>query len=372
VFGYIVTHRIFPLPLCTYLLPLCPLLCPLHRPFHLRRLVATLCFTSLRVTLTSPPAMFRKSKGASSPPPAPTTPAMPSSIARLQQLKVGVLGGGQLGRMMAQAASRLGVSLTVLDPTGLASPAGQVSGRAVTGSFSDAAAITTLASQVDVLTVEIEHVDADALQAVADAGHVVVHPAPATLKLIQDKLLQKQHLGTVANVALGDFLPIGDLAALLAAGEAWGYPLMLKARKGAYDGRGNAVVSSAQAAAAALASLGGGQSVQLYAERWCPFVRELALMVARSANGQVVAYPVVETVQRENQCHAVIAPARISSTVSAKASAVAEAAIRCLSLTHPFPPYVTAPFPLYITDIFCRSIGDQIARGRGHLWRRAV
>ena len=251
-------------------------------------------------------------------------------------------------------------------------PAGQVSGRAVTGSFSDAAAITTLASQVDVLTVEIEHVDADALQAVADAGHVVVHPAPATLKLIQDKLLQKQHLGTVANVALGDFLPIGDLAALLAAGEAWGYPLMLKARKGAYDGRGNAVVSSAQAAAAALASLGGGQSVQLYAERWCPFVRELALMVARSANGQVVAYPVVETVQRENQCHAVIAPARISSTVSAKASAVAEAAIRCLSLTHPFPPYVTAPFPLYITDIFCRSIGDQIARGRGHLWRRAV
>ena len=106
------------------------------------------------------------------------------------QERVGVLGGGQLGRMMAQAASRLGVSLTVLDPGGLASPAGMVSGQAITGSFTDAAKVRELAERCDVLTVEIEHVGVDTLAKLESEG-VNVQPSSRVVGIIQDKLTQK-------------------------------------------------------------------------------------------------------------------------------------------------------------------------------------
>jgi phosphoribosylaminoimidazole carboxylase len=214
--------------------------------------------------------------------------------------RVGVLGGGQLGRMMAQAASRLGVSLTVLDPGGLTSPAGMVSGQAIAGSFTDPAKVRELAARCDVLTVEIEHVDAAVLAEIEAEGKVRVHPAPSTITVLQDKLQQKRHLQKVEGVRLGEFCDVPDAAALLAAGEAWGYPIMLKARTLAYDGRGNLPVRrrpdaqritwhaapaaaepasshllgreqvrDAKAAAAAFDELSRGGAVALYAEKWC-------------------------------------------------------------------------------------------------------
>ena len=252
-------------------------------------------------------------------------------IGKMHTSRVGVLGGGQLGQMMALAAHRLGVPLTVLDPAGIESPAGRVSGRAITGSFTDAGKIAELAAQVDVITVEIEHVDAVALAQVAESTGVQIHPAPATIALIQDKLLQKQHLKRVsdekATIPLGDFCEIPDTQAILAAAAHWGYPLMLKARKGAYDGRGNAVVASAAEAASAFAELSRDGLVQLYAERWCPFDKELAVMVVRDANGGTAAYPTVETVQRDSMCHTVLAPAQVSAATLAEAMRVASAAI---------------------------------------------
>ena len=107
-------------------------------------------------------------------------------------LRLGILGGGQLGRMLALAAAPLNVRCIALDPLGAASPAGQVCPGSLTGSFTDPAAIRELASLVDVLTVEIEHVDTDALAAAGEAAGVPVHPSPATVRLIQDKLLQKE------------------------------------------------------------------------------------------------------------------------------------------------------------------------------------
>ena len=126
--------------------------------------------------------------------------------------RVGVLGGGQLGRMMAEAAARLGVKITALDPLGVASPTGAVCGSAVTGAFTDPAKIKELAAQVDVITVEIEHVDAAGLAAIEKEG-AIVHPSPATIALIQDKLLQKQHLSKVAGVTLGEYCDVPDVAA---------------------------------------------------------------------------------------------------------------------------------------------------------------
>jgi phosphoribosylaminoimidazole carboxylase len=257
----------------------------------------------------------------------------------MHSARVGVLGGGQLGRMMAEAAHRLGVQLIVLDPAGIESPAGQVSGRAIKGSFTDPSKIAELAAVVDVITVEIEHVDAAALAEVAAKTKVQVHPAAETLTLIQDKFLQKQHLRQISGanaVPMGDFCEVSSVAALREAGARWGYPLMLKARKLAYDGRGNAVVSIAEDAEAVFAELSQEGRAQLYVERWCPFAKELAVMVVRDAAGGTQvrsvfspnpagthsaghatsempqAYPVVETIQHESMCHSLVAPAQAS------------------------------------------------------------
>ena len=212
-------------------------------------------------------------------------------------MRVGVLGGGQLGRMMAQAASRLGCQMTVLDPAGLESPAGRVCGKAVVGAFKDPAKVRELAGQVDVITVEIEHVDTTALTALEKEG-ASVHPSSATIALIQDKYAQKQHLSKVSGVPLGEFIEIPSAKALLAAGEKWGYPLMLKTKRDAYDGRGNLPIHSKEEAAKGYASLSRNGAAGVYAEKWCPFTKELAVMVARSKNGEVKSYPTVETIQK--------------------------------------------------------------------------
>ena len=261
-----------------------------------------------------------------------TKPPSASTPRPLPERRVGCLGGGQLGRMMAQAASRLGVQMTVLDPGGLASPAGAVCGKAVTGAFTDAAKVRELSSGVDVVTVEIEHVDAAALAALEAEG-VSVHPSSATIALIQDKFAQKQYLSRLGAkaVPLGEFCDIPDVASLRAAGERWGFPLMLKAKRLAYDGRGNLPVQSASEVESAFTSLSNGSKAELYAEKWCPFSKELAVIVARSAGGQTASYPVVETVQRDSICHSLIAPAQISESSLASASSIASAAVASLS-----------------------------------------
>ena len=258
---------------------------------------------------------------------------MPTSPPKkpIPELHVGCLGGGQLGRMMAQAASRLGCQMTVLDPGGLDSPAGKVCGKAIAGPFKDAAKIQELAKVVDVVTVEIEHVDTTGLAAIEKQG-VPVHPSSATIALIQDKYAQKQHLSKVDGVPLGEFCDVPDVAALLAAGERWGFPLMLKTKRDAYDGRGNLPVMTKDEAAAGFASLSNGGKAALYAERWQPFTKELAVMVARSASGETRSYPVVETVQKDSICHTVVAPAHGVPTASMEsAMAIASAAVASLS-----------------------------------------
>merc|ERR1719305_360388 len=125
-------------------------------------------------------------------------PATRGTPAPLPTRHVGCIGGGQLGRMMAQAASRLGVQMTVLDAGGVDSPAGQVCGRAVKGALTDAAKIRELAAGVDVVTVEIEHINAAVLKELENEG-VAVHPSAGTLSLIQDKFAQKQHMAKLGD-----------------------------------------------------------------------------------------------------------------------------------------------------------------------------
>lgn len=258
---------------------------------------------------------------------------------------MGVLGAGQLGRMFVEAASRLNVEVHLLD-VGLEAPAKQIlaSSNHIDGAFNDADKIRQLASSVDVLTVEIEHVNASALQDVLDGGLVKeVHPTPSTIKLIQDKYNQKKFL-VAGGVPVADFLAVGpenelgdsssvkklQTQGVLDAGKNFGYPLMVKSRTQAYDGKGNYVVKTEKEAGDAVESLGAG-SRGLYAERWTPFEKEVAVMVVRSSSGEVRAYPTVETYHKDSICHSVFAPLRHgSSDVATKAQEIAKQAVAML------------------------------------------
>lgn len=246
----------------------------------------------------------------------------------LTRTTLGVLGGGQLGRMMAWAAHRLGVRLVALDTPGRESPAGEAAHDAIAGSFRDPESIRKLAKVCDKLTVEIEHIDTKTLEELAQEG-MDVQPEPKTLKLIQDKYNQKVHLAK-HNIPLPEFVSVESIDDIKKCGENWEYPLMLKSRLNAYDGKGNAVIKTENDIAKATEKLGGVKPNALYVERWCPFVKELAVMVARGKDGEIVAHPVVETVQTDNVCHVVVAPARVSKHVLNSASEIAQKAISVL------------------------------------------
>src|SRR5258708_17920657 len=237
---------------------------------------------------------------------------------------IGIRGGGQLGRMLAQAAQRLGMRVAVLDPDPEA-PAGQIAQRHVVGSFRDPDRIKELAQGCDVVSIEIEHVDVEALAALEAVG-INVQPAASTVRLIQDKFAQKQYLAE-RHIQVPAFREISGAESALQIGTAFGYPYVIKARRLAYDGRGNYVIRSPDDIPLALAALG---TTELYAEQWVPFDKEFAVMVARGADGQLAVYPVVETIQVDNICHTVIAPAQIASASARTASEIARAAVSSL------------------------------------------
>ncbi|KAJ9092146.1 phosphoribosylaminoimidazole carboxylase ade2 [Naganishia cerealis] len=238
---------------------------------------------------------------------------------------IGILGGGQLGRMIVEAASRLNIKTVVLDAPN--SPAKQINaGEHVDGSFNNVDDIARLAKKCDVLTVEIEHVDADALELVRKSMNVEIYPLPETIKLIKDKYLQKEHLIS-HGIKVADLVAVSENSesALAEIGAKFGYPFMLKSRTDAYDGRGNFVVKSPEFHAEALEFL---SNRPLYAEKWCRFAKELAVMVVRTIDGEVHAYPTVETVHKDNICHVVYAPARVLDTVRSHAQILANSAVK--------------------------------------------
>ncbi|CAG8532986.1 18377_t:CDS:2 [Dentiscutata erythropus] len=242
---------------------------------------------------------------------------------------IGVLGGGQLGRMLVEAASRLNIKVIILD-TPPNAPAKQIQATQthIHGDFKDPYKIRELSKTTDVLTVEIEHVNTEILETLMNENTVVVHPSPSTIKLIQDKYTQKIHLSK-NKIPVVDFIEIPTKDDLSIAIEKFGYPLMLKSKTLAYDGRGNYLLRSEDEISNALESLGNFK-IPLYAERWTSFTKELAVMVVRRANGEIKSYPVVETVQKENICHLVIAPAQINGVISEKAKDIAEKAVLTL------------------------------------------
>jgi 5-(carboxyamino)imidazole ribonucleotide synthase len=229
---------------------------------------------------------------------------------------LGVVGGGQLGRMMGEAAGPLGVELVVSDPTPDC-PAAPVVREQIVGDFDDYDAIRELAERVDVLTFEIELADPDEMQRVSEETDTPVHPDPDTLRTIQDKLVQNRALAD-AGIPVPEFRQVDDAEDLLAAGEELGWPLMCKAREGGYDGRGNMPAEGPEAAEEVLDALGG----PALAEEMVDFERELAVMGVKGAE-EVRAYPVTETIHEEEILRETASPARTDPETRERAREVA-------------------------------------------------
>ncbi|MDZ5442061.1 5-(carboxyamino)imidazole ribonucleotide synthase [Micromonospora sp. 4G57] len=218
---------------------------------------------------------------------------------------VGMVGGGQLARMTHQAAIALGQSLRVL---ALAPDDGAalVAADVQYGDHTDLTALRTFAKGCDVVTFDHEHVPTEHIRALADEGVKLFPPADALLHA-QDKRVMRERLGELGapNPA---WRPVAEPADLAAFGDEFGWPVVLKSARGGYDGRGVWLVDdAAQAADLGSTLLAGGTS--LIVEERVALRRELAVQVARSPFGQVAAYPVVETVQRDGICVEVLAPA---------------------------------------------------------------
>ncbi len=234
--------------------------------------------------------------------------------------RIGVIGGGQLGRMMVKAAKRLGCTCVVLDPYP-GSPAGQVAGHQIIGGYHDPAKLRELAESCDVVTYELENVDTETLRQLEKEGHPI-HPAPRVLAILQDKLTQKAFLRD-AGIPTSDFvsMPEADLEAF----AAFGFPLVQKARRGGYDGRGVSIMRE-------VGDFAGHLPVPSLVEGFVDATHELAVMVARNADGECVAYPTVEMCFRagENVLDLLLSPARVDETVSQLAEALAVRTIQAL------------------------------------------
>ena len=218
--------------------------------------------------------------------------------------RVGVIGGGQLARMMQPAAINLGIHLRVLtiSPT---DSAAQVIPDTVVGSHEDWAALKAFALECDVITFDHEHVPIHFLEDLQKLG-VAVRPGPHALRFAQDKIEMRRVL-TQAGIDCPVWKEITSETELAEFGEAVGWPLVIKTARGGYDGKGVWVVKNLAEGTEIISKIQADGN-RILAEEQVPFTRELAAQVARSPHGQCVAYPVVKSTQTDGICHEVIAP----------------------------------------------------------------
>jgi 5-(carboxyamino)imidazole ribonucleotide synthase len=232
-------------------------------------------------------------------------------------LRVGVLGAGQLGRMLALAGYPLGMQFRFLDPDRVA-PAGSL-GEHVVAPYDDEAALDAFADGVDVVTYEFENVPVAAARRLAE--HVPVYPPPAALEVTQDRLAEKHYL-EAAGFRVARFAAVDTVEDLQRALAAVGLPAVLKTRRMGYDGKGQAIIRERDAAALAFDALGGAG---LILEEFITFDRELSLVIVRSRAGALACYPLVENRHRDGILRETRAPAQqLTEGLQADAQAGAE------------------------------------------------
>lgn len=237
--------------------------------------------------------------------------------------KIGIIGGGQLGKMMILDAKRLDYYFVILDPTKNC-PADSIADEHIVAGFDDVDAIKELAQRVDVVTYEFEHINVKALQLLEREGHKV-YPSSETLLHIQNKLVQKDWLRK-HEIPVPDYLGVEGIDGILEAGEKYGYPIILKTCTGGYDGKGNAVIKTKDDVATAYDSLGAGK-LPLMVEEFIPFEKEVSILVCRSENGDVKVFPVAENVHVNSILDETTVPAVISDASTKEAMDIARKTI---------------------------------------------
>ncbi len=238
--------------------------------------------------------------------------------------KIGIFGGGQLAKMTAQAASALNVE-TLIFANKSNEPALSVTPHQLIGAWDDEDLLKTFAQSVDVVTLESEFVPVDILQKVESYG-TPVYASSETVAQVRDKLLQKRRMQQ-AGIDVPRFKNVMVGSDILEASTEFGFPVMLKTRTLGYDGYGNLVIRRAHDIEPALQKFEGRE---LMVEEMVNFVRELAVIVARGQDGSVRAYPVVETIQKNNVCHIVRCPAGIEEDVARLANDMAIQAVEAI------------------------------------------
>jgi 5-(carboxyamino)imidazole ribonucleotide synthase len=245
-------------------------------------------------------------------------------MAVLPGASIGLLGGGQLGRMAAMAARSLGYGVVVLDPDP-ACAAAAVADRVVAAGFDDATAASALAGAVQVVTYEIERISAGA--AAAAAALAPLRPSPAVLTMVQDRARQKEWLAA-HGLPVGPWRPAATPDEARAAAAALGGPCRVKVRAGGYDGRGQARALTPDAAATALAALGAPSVV----ERELELAAEISVQVARRPSGEVVLFPPARNWHVEGILARSVIPAELPDHVLARAASAANTLAEAVSL----------------------------------------
>jgi 5-(carboxyamino)imidazole ribonucleotide synthase len=233
-------------------------------------------------------------------------------------LKLGIIGGGQLGKIMSQKAKKMGFHVTILDPT-YNCPAAQVSDKHIIGGFHDRDKLEQLVQETDVSTFELEHVETSILMELFDHGHII-HPSPYVIALIQNKYEQKKLLDEkgIPVPAYKSVTSDEDLA-------SFGFPVIQKAKREGYDGKGVLMLKSPEDIQHAI-------KTESFIEELVDIDKELAIIVARNTQGEIKCYPVVEMLfdDRTNICDIVMAPARISKEIEDKALQISVKSIEVL------------------------------------------
>ncbi|HEY1024378.1 MAG TPA: 5-(carboxyamino)imidazole ribonucleotide synthase [Sphingobacteriaceae bacterium] len=238
-------------------------------------------------------------------------------------LRLGILGGGQLGRMLIQEAINYNVTTHVLDPDPDA-PCKNLCDRFETGSLTDFETVYNFGKKADLITIEIEKVNVDALQKLEDEG-VAVYPQPRVIRLIQDKGLQKQFFKQ-NDIPSAPFQLIGTKDDLTKCGVA--FPFIQKLRKDGYDGRGVCKITSE-------ADFEKAFSAPSLVEEWIDFEKEISVIVARNDNGQIKAFPCVEMEfnPEANLVEFLISPSTLDQHILLKAEQLAVRVADCLKIT---------------------------------------
>ena len=238
---------------------------------------------------------------------------------------LGIIGGGQLGMMITEAAQNLEEvsKIIVLDPTENC-PAAKVGAEQIIADFKDEDAIKKLSDLSDIITYEIESGNSDVLKKLEE--NTEINPSPDTLRIIQDKLLQKQFLQK-NGIAVAEFEKIENKEELNQMIDKMGLPLLLKTRRDAYDGRGNYKINSKSEIDDAL-DLFSGKTLMV--EKFVKFEKEVSVIAARNTKGEISTYPVVENIHENNILRTTIAPGRVSEIVRKEAEKIAEKTMEVL------------------------------------------